>query len=174
MVVSGRDRGPTMEATRFGPTAAKSTSTQNTWCGSSIRNSDTWPCSISAVSLESRSFPVPENALQSLPPGLRGILEEQGYLQTQREYDKTTQEFVDVLLMWEVAPEEPLDDLMKMVKELDGWLAPAISYMMYTYGPERWADPGIIAGARGIEESTVREQIENAKADLPERFQELD
>lgn len=46
--------------------------------------------------------------------------------------------------------------------------------MMYTYGPERWADPGIIAGARGIEESTVREQIENAKADLPERFQELD
>jgi len=123
---------------------------------------------------EDRSFPVPENALQSLPPGLRGILEEQGYLQIQGDYDKTTQEFVDVLLGWDVAPEDPLDELMKIVKELDGRLAPAISYMMYTYGPNRWADPGIIAEARGIEESTVREQIENAKADLPERFQEPD
>jgi hypothetical protein len=123
---------------------------------------------------EEQSFPVPESALRSLPPGLRGILEEQGYLQIQGEYDSTTQEFVDVMLGWEKDLDDPLDELMRIVKELDGRLAPAISYMVNKHGPEQWADPGVIAQARGIEESTVREQIEMAKQDLPDRIAQLD
>jgi len=120
---------------------------------------------------EYRSFPVPENALQSLPPGLRGILEEKEYIRIQGNYDKTTQEFVDVLLGWEVQLDDPLDELMKIVQELDGRIGPALWYMIYKYGPDRWADPGIIAQARGIKERTVKEQIEDAEASLPDRYE---
>ncbi len=120
---------------------------------------------------EERSFPVPESALESLPIGLRGILEEQGFLQIQCTYDQTSQEFVDVLMGWDTEPDEPLDNLMQIIQELDGQLAPALSYMIYEHGPDRWADPGVIGQARGIEEETVQEQIRMAKDSLPEEFQ---
>ena len=113
--------------------------------------------------VELASFPIPQSALESLTRQQRGILEQQGHLRIQAAYDSDQQEFDHVQQGWELPVDDPLDRLMDLTEELDGRTAPVISYLVAEEGPERWADPGVIAEARGIEESTVREQIQEVE-----------
>lgn len=113
-----------------------------------------------------RSFPAPVSAVESLSRGLQTALEEQGYLCISAEYNQGDQTFSSVRRGWKIDPNNPLDILMIVTQELDGRTAPAHSYVFHYFGGERWADPGVIADARGIEEQTVRNQIEEAEEAL--------
>lgn len=117
---------------------------------------------------ELQSFPVPEPALESLTRQQRAVLDQQGYLRIQAAYDSDAQSFEGVQKGWELPIDDPLNELMTLTETLDGRTAPAISYLVATEGPEQWADPGVIAEARDIEESTVREQIQEVKEALGE------
>ena len=116
--------------------------------------------------VELPSFPIPHSALDSLTRQQRGILEQQGHLRIQAAYDSDEQSFEHVQQGWELPINDPLDRLMQLTEQLDGRTAPAISYLVAEEGPQRWADPGVIADARGIEEQTVRQQIQEVEAAL--------
>ena len=116
--------------------------------------------------VELPSFPIPDSALDSLTRQQRGILEHQGHLRIQAAYNSDTQSFEHVQQGWELPINDPLDRLMQLTERLDGRTAPAISYLVAEEGPQRWADPGVIADARGIEEQTVRQQIQEVEEAL--------
>lgn len=102
------------------------------------------------------SYVVPRSALDSLTSQQRGIFEQQRYIRIQAIYDKDSQILKDAKRGWQLPVDDPLNRLIQLTKQMDGRTAPVISYLVAENGPERWADPGVIAEARGIEEATVQ------------------
>lgn len=109
------------------------------------------------------SYPIPTDALESLPLHVLGKAEQQEYVRIQGEYDPDTQEFSDVSLGWNPDQRSPWDEIMEEIEHRDA-VTPVLDHLVNKHGDDSWT-PEAIADVRGVESDTVRENIKRFQSD---------
>ncbi|WP_302083429.1 hypothetical protein [Salinibaculum rarum] len=115
-----------------------------------------------------QSYPVPEDAYDTLPVHIRGYLEENGYVKIRGSYDHETSSFFGVQRGWEHEGSDvnAWDRLPELIRILGSEQA-AIDYLLIEEGPKRW-DTERIAEIRDVTERAIDENLRVARAELSE------
>jgi hypothetical protein len=108
------------------------------------------------------SYPVPTEAVDSLPHHVLTQVEEQEFARIEGEYDPDEKEFTNVSIGWSADERSAWDQLMREIDEQDA-IAPVLDYLVFNHGSERWT-PEAIADIRDVRASTVRENIREIRA----------
>lgn len=112
-------------------------------------------------------YPVSRTTLESLPRWAQAKLERQGHLKCSGVYDRPTKKFFSVRLGWDDHPQNTADVLAELLQEYDGdRLARSVYYFLHEYASDEYSDPETIAELRGIQESSVKSEIEKADRQL--------
>lgn len=114
-----------------------------------------------AISMPGDAYPLPENALDSLPPLARALLQQNGSIQFQGAYDPDERAFSTVELDW--TKEDAVDRLASL---LDGGLSvhEAVDWLVVEeqerFASDQWAD------IRDVTESAVQSNVEAAREQI--------